>query len=280
MRRALTPVAGFSGLLIAAGVALGGCGSGATNSNPPAVSQVTRAAYVTSQGSGFKMLMRLSGDVAGESFSLNMNAAVADHDQRGSLSETVDGKTVESIFDLPYVYVRVPGKPIKGKPWGRFNVVAYMQSLGLSGSAATSGDPSQWIDFLKATGQATTLGKQTVRGVPTTHYHALVDFGRYATVVPAPLRAAAQDEASLLKRISGQQSLPMDVWIDGHNLVRKYQVQVPLCYQGERASESLSAELYGYGTQTVPVPPPASEASELTSELDANSAKALQQLHC
>ena len=280
MRRALTPIAGCSGLLIAAGVALGGCGGGGTSSNPPAVSQVTRAAYVTSQGPGFKMLMTLSGDVGGESVSLNMSAAVDEHDKRGSLSETVDGKTVESIFDLPYVYVRVPGKPIKGKPWGRFNVVAYTQSLGLSGSVSTSSDPSQWIDFLKAAGQATTVGSQTLRGVPTTHYHVLVDLGRYATVVPAQLRAAAQDEAALLKRISGQQTLPIDVWVDGHNLVRKYQVQVPLCYQGERASESLSAELYGYGTQTVPVPPPASEASELTSELDANSSQALQQLHC
>ena len=267
-------------MLIAAGVVLGGCGGGGTSSNPPAVSQVTRAAYVTSQGPGFKMLMNLSGDVGGESVSLNMSAAVDEHDKRGSLSETVDGKTVESIFDLPYVYVRVPGKPIKGKPWGRFNVVAYTQSLGLSGSVNTSSDPSQWIDFLKAAGQATTLGPQTIRGVPTTHYHVLVDLGRYATVVPAQLRVAAQDEAALLKRISGQQTLPIDVWVDGHNLVRKYQVQVPLCYQGERASESLSAELYGYGTQTVPVPPPASEASELTSELDANSSHALQQLHC
>ena len=106
--------------------------------------------------------------------------------------------------------------------------------------------------LLKAAGQATTVGSQTIRGVSTTHYHVLVDLGRYATVVPAQLRAAAQDEAALLKRISGQQTLPIDVWVDGHNLVRKYQMQIPLCYQGERASESLSAELYRYGTKPSP----------------------------
>ncbi|HTY97302.1 MAG TPA: hypothetical protein VMB91_09705 [Solirubrobacteraceae bacterium] len=193
----------------------------------------------------------------------------------------MDGKTVEEVFALPYAYIRVPGKSIKGKPWARINLGTYVQSLGLSsGSLNTSSDPSQWIDFLKAAGQATTVGTQTLRGVPTTHYHVLVDLGRYATVVPARLRAAAQDEAAFLKRISGQESLPFDVWVDGHNLVRRYQVQVPLCYQGERTSESVDTELYDYGTQTVPVPPPASEASELTSEVDSKTSQALQQVHC
>jgi len=38
--------------------------------------------------------------------------------------------------------------------------------------------------------------------------------------------------------------------------------------------------MYDYGTQAVPVPPPASEVSELTSEVDSTSSQALQQLHC
>jgi hypothetical protein len=144
----------------------------------------------------------------------------------------------------------------------------------------TSSDPSQWIDFLKAAGQASTAGRQTLRGMPTTHYHVLVDFARYPAVVPAQLRAGAQREAALLKRISGQSNLPIDVRIDGRKRVGQYQVQVPLCFQGERTSESMSVELYDYGTQTIPEPPPLSEVSDLTSAVESNASRALQQLHC
>jgi hypothetical protein len=40
----------------------------------------------------------------------------------------------------------------------------------------------------------------------------------------------------------------------------RYQVQVPLCYRGERTSESESLELYDYGPQSIPAPPTARAA--------------------
>jgi hypothetical protein len=258
----------------------GGCGAAATSSNTPAVAQVTQAAYVTSQGPGFRMVMTTSADIAGQPFSLSASGAFDEHGRRGAMSETVSGTTVATIMDLPYGYVQSTGKLIKGKPWARFNVEAFTQALGVSGSLNTSSDPSQWIDFLKAAGQASTVGRQTLRGVPTTHYHVLVDFARYPAVVPARLRAGAQQQAALLKRISGQSDLPVDVWIDGGKRVRRYQVQVPLCFRGERTSESVSVELFNYGTQTIPQPPPLSEVSDLTSEIKSNASRALQQLHC
>jgi hypothetical protein len=267
-------------LVGAVGVVFGGCGAGDVSSNTSAVVQVTRAAYVTSQGPGFRMAMTMSADIGGEPFSLSTDGAFDEHGRRGTMSETVSGKTVTTILDLPYGYLQSKGKLIKGKPWARFNIEGYTQSLGVSGSLNTSGDPSQWIDFLKAAGQASTVGHQTLRGVPTTHYHALVDFARFPAVVPARLRAGAQEQAALLKRISGQSNLPIDVWIDGHNQVRRYQLQIPLCYQGERTSESMSIELYDYGTQSIPAPPPLSEVSDLTNEVDSNASRALQQLHC
>jgi hypothetical protein len=116
--------------------------------------------------------------------------------------------------------------------------------------------------------------------VPTTHYHVLVDFARFPSVVPASLRAGAQQEAALLKRISGQRDLPIDVWIDRGKRVRRYQVQVPFCFQSERTSEAIAIELYDYGTQSIPVPPPPSEASDLTSEVESGASRALQQIHC
>jgi hypothetical protein len=281
MRRARSLTAALSGVLaMAMGLVFGGCGATTTANSPSAVVQVTQAAYVTSRGPGFKMDMTMSAHIDGEPFSLTTTGAFEEQGRRGAMSETVNGKTVATVMDLPYAYVQATGKLIKGKPWARFNVEGYTQSLGLSGSLNTSTDPSQWVDFLKATGEASTVGQQTLRGVPTTHYHVLVDFTRFPALVPARLRADAQQEAALIKRISGQSTLPMDVWIDGQKHVRRYQVQVPLCFQGERTSESVSVELYGYGTQIVRAPPPLSEVSDLTSEIEANTSRALQQLHC
>lgn len=263
----------------AMGLILGGCGA-TTRSNTTAVAQVTQAAYVTSEGPGFNMDMTVSGDIDGEPFSLSTSGAFDEHGRRGAMSETVNGKTVATILDLPYGYVQSKGKLIKGKRWARFNVEGYTQSLGVSGSLNTSSNPAQWIEFLKAAGQASMLGPQTLRGVPTTHYHVLVDLARLPTGVPKQLRAGAQEQAALLKRISGQSNLPVDVWIDGNKRVRRYQVQVPICFQGKRTSESVGVELYDYGTQRVPAPPPLSEVSDVTSEVDSNASHALQQLHC
>ncbi len=244
------------------------------------MAQVTRAAYVTSQGPGFKMSMADSGDFGGESFSLSMNGAFDERERRGSFSETVDGKTVTATMALPYLYVRTPGKRIDGKRWVRVNVEGYTQALGIGSTLNTSSDPSQWIDFLKATGQASTVGTQSLRGVPTTHYHVLVDFDRFGSVVPSQLRTVAQQEAALLKRVSGQSTLPIDVWIDASNRVRRYQVQVPVCYQGEHVSESVDTEMYDYGTQSIPAPPAPSEAAEVSTQVNSETSKALEQLHC
>jgi hypothetical protein len=281
MRRARPLTAVFVVVLVGTmGLMFDGCGAGGASSNTPAVAQVTQAAYVTSQGPGFKMTTTVSADIGGEPFSLSTSGAFDEHGRRGTMSETVDGKTVVTLLDLPYGYVQAKDKLIKGKPWARFDIEGYTQSLGVSGSLNTSSNPSQWIDFLKAAGQASNVGHGTLRGVPTTHYHVLVDFARFPAVVPTQLRTGAQQEATLLKRISGQSTLPIDVWIDGRKRVRRYQVQVPLCYQGERTSESVSVELYDYGTQRIPEPPPLSEVSDLTSQIESNASRALQQLHC
>jgi len=224
--------------------------------------------------------MTVRGEVGGESFALSASGAFDEQGRRGAMSETVNGKTVTAIVDLPYTYMRANGKLIKGKPWASFNVEGFSEAVGGSGNVNTSSDPSEWIDFLKAAGQASTVARQTLRGVPTTHYHVLVDLARFPAVVPPRLRVGAQREAALLKRISGQSDLPIDVWIDGGKLVRRVQVQVPLCYSGERTIETESVELYDYGTQHIQVPPLPSEVSDISAEVDANASHSMQQLSC
>jgi hypothetical protein len=192
----------------------------------------------------------------------------------------VGGKTITVLLRLPYIYLRVGGKTIKGKPWAKADIAAYTRALGAGEELNTSVDPSKWIDYLKAAGEVTVIGHETLRGVPATHYHVLVDLTRYQDVVPAALRVQARQQAALIARISGQSHLPIDVWVDAKRLIRRYQVDTPLCFNGQRASESVNVELYGYGRQTIPQPPPAFEVSDITSRLTSSASRGLQELHC
>ena len=224
--------------------------------------------------------MTASATVGEKTLTLNATGAFTERGGLGVLNESLDGRAVTTIIDLPNVYFRVSGKMIKGRPWGKANLEGYAAALGDGGSLNANVDPSRWVDYLKAAGQATIVGRQTLRGEQTTHYHVLVDLSRYPSVVPSRIRVEAQQRADLIRRATGQSQLPMDVWIDARHQVRRYQTDIPLCLAGERIRESVSVELYGYGRQTIPQPPPPSEVSDLTSELNSNASHALQQLHC
>jgi hypothetical protein len=267
------------GAIFAAAV-LSGCGGGDSSKTASEITPITQAAYVTTRGLGFKMAMSASVAVADKPFTLNATGAFTEHGRLGALNETVDGRAATAIIDLPYVYFRVGGRMIKGKPWGKANLEGFARALGAGDSLNASLDPSRWIDYLKATGQAAIVGHQTLRGERTTHYHVVVDLNRYPSVVPADGRVQARQHADLMRRVTGQSRLPMDVWIDPHQLVRRYQIDVPLCFAGEKIGESVNLELYDYGQQTIPQPPPSFEVSDLSSQLTSSASHGLEQLHC
>jgi hypothetical protein len=281
MRGTLALAAVLGGVLsVGLGVMLGGCGAGSRGANNADIAEVRQAAYVTTQGSGFRMAMTLSIVGGGSPLSMSANGAFEEGGRRGAMSATASGRTAQTILDFPYAYLRVGGKLIKGKPWGRFNVEAIPRLRGVGGFSSASEDPSRLIGYLKAAGQVSTVGRQALRGVLTTHYHVLVDLARYPDVVPGRLRASAQRGVARVRQITGQGNLPIDVWIDGRERVRRYQLKLPLCFEGERESETVAIELYDFGKQSIPQPPPRSEVSDLTSEVTSNVSKALKQLHC
>jgi len=60
-------IAVFTGLMAGAlGFGLGGCGGSGTSGDTQAVTAVTRAAYVTSEGPGFRMLTTVSASIGGD----------------------------------------------------------------------------------------------------------------------------------------------------------------------------------------------------------------------
>jgi hypothetical protein len=282
-----TALLAAAGALAASAV---GCGGGSASSGNGAsasyLAAVTRAADVTDQVPGYKFDMTIATKLADKSFTIDADGSISARGTQGSLNVDVAGKTISELIDKPYFYVKVPGAAkaaaAKGKPWVRANINTLTEAFG-GGEALGGGstDPTQTLSFLKSAGTVARVGREDVRGVPTTRYHAVIDLQRYGAAVPAGQRAAARKYAETFKRISGSSSLPMDVWIDDSSHVLRMAFTLSLCSpEGGRLSESLNMELHDYGPQAVVAPPPESQVTDIDARLKAQFAKGLQQLSC
>jgi hypothetical protein len=279
-------IRGSVALLVAMGGLIGtsGCG-GSGGSGTAQVTPVTEAAYVTTRGPGFKFALTISASVGGHSFTFGGEGALDERHLQGTISMKINGNTLNEITKYPYIYVQVPSTGnaglAAGKPWVRANINVYSQALGAgSPIGANSSGPSQILNLLKASAKIMKLDSQTIRGVETTHYHALVDLSRYAAIAKAALRASAQKSAALLKRMTGSSSLPIEVWVDAQQRVRRMSMQFQACTKEGKLNESMSMDLYDYGRQSAVLPPPESQVTDITGKLESQVSQSLQQLGC
>ena len=271
-------------VLVAAAMAIASAGGGGAspNARPTPVAQ---AGYVTRQAPGFKFELTISGSDGGGSFTFGGEGSIDERDLEGTMSMQIAGESVRELIKNPYIYVEIPAigsaELAGAKRWVRTNIDAYTQALGASPPfGATTTGPTQLLSLLKAAGQVTTLGEQSVRGVISTHYHALVDFSRYSSMVTPSLRAAMQRYAAELTRITGSSTLPIDVWVDAHQRVRRFSTQLQICTPQGALAETVAMDLYDYGPQPAVVAPAPSEVTDITSQLTSRSSQVLQQLGC
>jgi hypothetical protein len=283
-----------AGVLLAAdgcgGGASGGTGGGGHNdaskngaANADYLAAVTRAAYATDRVPGYKFSLTASTQLAGKSFEVNGGGSINARGSEGAARVQAAGKTIEEVIAKPYLYISVPSgsgtSATHGKPWVRADLSTFSQSFGSSSVGAGSSNPSEVLSYLRAAGTVTRAGDEHVRGVSSTHYHALIDLSHFDLAVPAAQRAAARKQGKLLERVTGAKTLPMDVWI-GRGRIDRIALAYSLCTQEGRLQETISMDLYDYGRQPVVSPPPASQVSDIGAELKSQVAKSLAQLGC
>lgn len=156
-----------------------------------------------------------------------------------------------------------------GKQWLKLDMSHAIGGAGIS-SLPTATDPSQFVDYLRAVSSGITkAGGATVRGVHTTHYHAIIDLDRYPRLVAPSRRQAVTASVKNLEATLGSHTMPLDVWIDSHNLVRRLMLNFGECVSGAHFRFSLTADLYDYGPQPRPKIPAASQTYDLTPLLQA-----------
>jgi hypothetical protein len=133
--------------------------------------------------------------------------------------------------------------------------------------STSAGNPSSSLSVLEASSSTVTqVGTEKIRGVKTTEYGAVLDLSKASNHVPPRAKRALARAAATLHT----STLPIDVWLDSENRVRRMSMKYVLPAGSPSGSGQSNAspvavhlvmDVFGYGVRVVVSPPPASEVS-------------------
>lgn len=219
------------------------------------------------------------------SFEMTMTGPSADPggaDRSDSMTMTVTGEGAvdfsgeASIFSLQMagmgemevrqvgdvVYTKMPeafaAQMSGGKPWVALDAEeVYGRSGGglggMRGGAAS--DPARQLEYLRGVSDSVEkVGTDTVRGVRTTRYKATIN----AQELAAGLDGEAREKYEGTLRQAGMEEMPVEIWLDDQNRVRRYAMDVETdAPQGDGMRIEVLAEYYDFGAAVdVQAPPP------------------------
>ncbi|HXB15244.1 MAG TPA: hypothetical protein VNV44_05825 [Solirubrobacteraceae bacterium] len=269
----------------------GGCGS----STPSAtVDPLSRAAFTTSSADGAKLAMHMQIDLGslGGQIAMDGKGHVNFKDGESELTMTLnglpaaassvlpDGTTIAERFTGGKVYVGSPvfaGKLPNGASWMAIDVAAVAGKLGLDPQSLASGqaNPAQFLQYLRASGGSVqAAGTQFVRGVRTTRYTGSIDLRKAASQLPGSSGATKQAVEKLIGQL-GIGSMPVQVWVDSHQLVRRIEIDLPLSVGGQRLQAGVVVEFFDFGATPSVHAPAASETYEVSGDALSSGAAGL-----
>ena len=270
---------------LAIAASLGACGSSGGGSSSVAVAgPLADAAYATSQAGGAHMSVSAQIEAGGLPSAVTLSGSgffnYSSHE--GVLSMTLAGlpasvaggssTAMEEIFKGTDIYIGsslFAGKLPGGARWMKLDLARFATAAGIDPAQLLGGqsNPAQLLEYLKASGGSVqTVGHEIVRGVPTIHYHGTIDVKKAARVL-----AGHAGNSSLREKFEqqlakvGVSSLPVDVWIDSHHLVRRIELSLSVPTGGHTARMRMVIELFGFGATPAVTTPPTSETFDATS---------------
>jgi hypothetical protein len=268
--------------LLTAGL-LAGCGGGSSHTATVSPSAIKLAAFHSSKVAGFKISIDGKVSAAGQNVSLSGTGAFDTASKRMQMSVNAAGVSVEELLDGTTLYIKIPGgEQAFGTPWGKVDLGAISSAAASSlGGGSTGGttDPSQMLSLLKATGTVQAAGSENVRGTSSTHYHVIVNLDKALAKQPVAKRAALSKFIKAYEQAAGSHTLPMEVFV-GDGRVTRLSFNMDVCTQQGKASTAISMDLYDYGAQDVPGPPPADQVTDLTEQLKSTFDQGTQPGSC
>jgi hypothetical protein len=260
--------------LVAVAATLVGCGAQSV------LDPVAAAATKTQNAGGAKVSMRLTVDapVVGSTV---VTAEGAFDQQQGELTLDLSDVLAKLPTQLPAgdgqiktIYTNENGDPVVyvgasflanalsgGKHWIRVDLAHAASAAGVDLSqilGQAGGNPTDVLAMLRASGEVTTVGPDTVDGTAVTHYRATIDLDKALSQKGIP-----HDAVQRLLDSGAPTTLPVDVWIgDDDGLVRQVETTYSATTAAGTASAALSLKLSDWGTTVSVETPPAGQVFE------------------
>jgi hypothetical protein len=119
-----------------------------------------------------------------------------------------------------------------GKTWLRIDLSKQGASLGIDFTSLMSTSQS-YAPLEKGLVSTTRIGRETVAGVSTTHYRAVVDIKKAAQALPEYRKQVAAIEKATGIRLGRS---TYDLWIDGDRWIRRARYSMPTAAAGLRGT--------------------------------------------
>ena len=228
---------------------LSGCGGAADSSLLATAVRNTEAAG----GAEVVFNMRMEGAGLPEPLVMKGSGVEDAGARRGQLSfDMASLGKMDVVSDDLTMYIRSDlfGAGLGGKKWMKIDMKRAMASMGLdlSSSGQFGQSASQQLRMLRAvSGDVSDEGHEQVAGTDATHYSATIDLRRYPDVMPEDQRDATRRGVERLIDLTGQSEIPMDVWIDGRERVRRMAWNQSIRQAGTEMKMEITAEYVRFG---------------------------------
>jgi hypothetical protein len=256
-------------VLAGVGVLVAGCGTKVAPAGGLAAA-VTRTA-----GQSARIAVTTTTQMQGMSVSFTETGVFDFARSRGMVSMR-NPVGITEIFIPPKTYIKIPGG-VKGPlPHGKaWIAVDTGTSVGPESSLLDpfggGTDPADLLASLTAISSSVTkLGTTTIRGVRVTGFRVDIDPAKAAARVPRWERAGFLGFTASL----GPGTIPVDVWVDGQNLVRRVQLSLHLPGgAGASAGASLvqATDFYDFGVPVRVSAPPAAQIASIPQFITGGS---------
>jgi hypothetical protein len=246
--------------ILLAAVALGGCGGDSTSLDPLA-SAATKTADVAS--ARFQLRMSVPDPDNGVVLRFRGPGVIADHghliSMKMRLAPTKDTAafTMDTVMSDDAMYLRSRAFAVglaPGKEWLKARDTDAIGNIGQN-------DPGQMLDYLRGAGSVDEVGSERIRGLTTTKYRARIELDKVVDKLPENRRDRIEPAIDQLHRL-GLDEIPMTVWVDRQDLVRRatmdWTVKNP-DNAAERFHVSMTLDLFDFGTSARVVVPPAAK---------------------
>ncbi len=264
-------LAGLLALLMA--FAIAACG-GDTVALDPVAEAATRTGAADSMRIEMRMTMAApeygpkpvtfttTGIAAGKRAAMTMRMPAVEGVELGDIEIRSDGLVV--YMRMPFLQAAAP----QLKPWIKIDLREAGKDLGVDFDAlmelSAQMDPTKALAFLRAAGKVDELGSATVRGVETTRYKGVIDLERYAKQLEKKGggKAAASSVRKLIE-LTGESTMPIELWIDEDSLVRRMAWEQTVSASAGQSPTTVKAtmDLFDYGVDANVVIPPDNQTS-------------------